>query len=106
MRPKPALTRFTPPLGRRSSVDRTSMKENHSRRSGDVAAIGSFDSLRVFLTKEQGNYRARRDTDQVPYESAFGDSHRKLSSRMRSDSNRTIFVANAQRPSLDAVMCV
>jgi hypothetical protein len=32
-------------------------------------------------------------------------NHRKLSSSMRSESNRSIFVASAQRPSRDTVMC-
>jgi hypothetical protein len=32
--------------------------------------------------------------------------HRKFSSRMRSESNRSILVANAQRPSRETVMCV
>jgi hypothetical protein len=35
-----------------------------------------------------------------------GSAHRKLSSRMRSASYRAMFVASAQRPSLDTVMCV
>ena len=63
------------------------------------------------LDVERTKQSARGDAPELfdPPRVEIGESqgsHRKLSSSMRSESNRTISVASAQRPSRDTVMCV
>jgi hypothetical protein len=79
---------------------------NWPRRQRQKSAVNAFLCRACALTA-RALARALRDpwSGNIPDE-PHASSHRKLSSRMRSESNRTIFVANAQRPSRDVAMCV
>ena len=90
--------------GSQNTVARAEQSRRHPHEVQNFLFAGLWEAEIVPLFSDAGESAQTTSTSR-PCNPAER-SHRKLSSRMRSESNRTISVANPQRPSLETVMCV